>query len=82
MAIAFSSESRVMIWLGRRSSSSSFMTSSPHSRATWSRAPSTAGTMPDPIGVIPITSKAQAIVLAVNWAPQAPAPGLAQPSSS
>ena len=42
----------------------------------------TAGTMPEPMGVIPITSKAQAIVFAVNWAPQAPAPGLAQPSSS
>ncbi len=58
------------------------MTSSPHSRATCSRAPATAGTIPEPIGVIPITSKAQAIVLAVNCAPQAPAPGLAQPSSS
>ena len=68
--------------LGRRSSASSFITSSPQSLATCSRAPSTAGTIPEPIGVIPITSKAQAIVLAVNWAPQAPAPGLAQPSSS
>ena len=31
---------------------------------------------------MPIASNAQAIVLAVNWPPQAPAPGLAQPSSS
>ena len=38
--------------------------------------------MPEPIGVMPMTSKAQAIVLAVNWPPQAPAPGLAQSSSS
>ena len=82
VAIAFSSDSFVMIWLGRRSSSSTFMTSSPAWRATSFRASATAGTMPDPIGVIPITSKALAIVFAVNCAPQAPAPGLAHPSSS
>ena len=35
-----------------------------------------------PSGVIPRISKAIAIVLAVNWPPQAPAPGLATPSSS
>ncbi len=31
---------------------------------------------------MPMTSKAIAIVLAVNWPPQAPAPGLAASSSS
>ena len=31
---------------------------------------------------MPITSKAIAIVLAVNWPPHAPAPGEAAPSSS
>ena len=30
-----------------------------------------------PIGVMPSISNAMAIVLAVNWPPQAPAPGLA-----
>ena len=38
---------------------------------------SSAGTIAEPAGEIPSASKAQAIVLAVNWPPQAPAPGLA-----
>ena len=41
-----------------------------------------AGTIADPIGLMPSTSKAIAIVFAVNWPPQAPAPGLATDSSS
>ena len=41
-----------------------------------------AGTIAAPIGEIPSTSSAIAIVLAVNWPPQAPAPGLATFSSS
>jgi hypothetical protein len=40
-------------------------------------APSSAGTIDEPIALMPSTSKAIAIVLAVNWPPQAPAPGLA-----
>ena len=81
-AIAFSIESRVMIWLGRRSRSSTPITSSPARSATPFRSSATAGTMPDPIGAIPITSYAQAIVLAVNCPPHAPGPGLATFSSS
>ena len=38
--------------------------------------------MLEPIGLMPSTSNAMAIVLAVNWPPQAPAPGLAARSSS
>jgi hypothetical protein len=34
------------------------------------------------MGEMPSVSKASAIVLAVNWPPQAPAPGEATPSSS
>ena len=41
-----------------------------------------AGTIADPIGLMPRNSNAIAIVLAVNWPPQAPAPGLATSSSS
>jgi hypothetical protein len=82
VAIAFSIDSRVMIRLGRRSSSKTFMTSSPACSATVLRSSATAGTMPEPIGAIPRTSKAQAIVLAVNWPPQAPGPGLATFSNS
>ncbi len=81
-AIAFSSESRVITWLGRRSSASTRITSSPIFSATVPFSSSSAGTIAEPPGLIPIASKAQAIVLAVNWPPQAPAPGLATPSSS
>ena len=41
-----------------------------------------AGTRLGPIGLMPIISNAIAIVLAVNWPPQAPAPGLAAASMS
>ena len=81
-AIAFSSDSRVITWLGRRSSASAWSARRPTSRAVSRFWPSIAGTIAEPIGETPIASNAQAIVLAVNWPPQAPAPGLAQPSSS
>ena len=82
MAIAFSSDSRVMIWLGRRSSASTFITSSPICSATVVLAPRPRpGPSPSRPAEIPSASKAQAIVLAVNWPPQAPAPGLATSSS-
>ena len=41
-----------------------------------------AGTIAAPIGEMPSTSSAIAIVLAVNWPPQAPEPGLATFSRS
>jgi hypothetical protein len=65
-AIAFSSESGVMMWLGRRSSSSTRITSRPASSATCCFSPSIAGTIAEPIGDTPMTSNAQAIVFAVN----------------
>ena len=74
-AIAFSSACLVMISLGRCPRRSTSITSSPDSRATSSLRPSSAGTIAEPAGEIPSTSKAIAIVLAVNWPPQAPAPG-------
>ena len=43
---------------------------------------SSAGTSLGPIGEMPSTWKAIAIVLAVNWPPHAPAPGLATSSSA
>ena len=81
-AIAFSSESRVMTLLGRMSSTRTLITSSPIRSATLPFSSSSAGTIAEPPALIPSASKAQAIVLAVNWPPQAPAPGLATPSSS
>ncbi len=76
-AIAFSSDSRVMMSAGVRRCSSTSSTSRPQSSATWPFLPSSAGTIELPMGEIPSTSNAIAIVLAVNWPPQAPAPGLA-----
>ena len=81
-AIAFSSESRVITLLGRMSSARTLITSSPIFSATVPLSSSSAGTIAEPPALIPSASKAQAIVLAVNWPPQAPAPGLATPSSS
>ncbi len=81
-AIAFSSDSRVMIELGRTSFSSSSITSRPQSSATCPFLPSSAGTIPLPIAEMPMISKAVAIVFAVNWPPQAPGPGEATSSSS
>jgi hypothetical protein len=81
-AIAFSSESRVITLLGRMSSASTLITSSPIRSATLPLSSPSAGTIAEPPALIPSASKAQAIVFAVNWPPQAPAPGLATPSSS
>ncbi len=81
-AIAFSSEARVIMWLGRRSFFSTSTTSRPASSATCPFLPSSAGTMDEPIGEIPSSSNASAIVLAVNWPPHAPAPGDAASSIS
>ncbi len=58
------------------------MTSSPACSATPALRSSTAGTIARPEGEMPSTSKAMAIVLAVNWPPQAPAPGEATSSIS
>lgn len=81
-AIAFSSDSFVMTSRGRRPRLSTSITSSPHARATSRFLPSSAGTIAEPAGEIPSTSKAIAIVLAVNWPAQAPAPGEAASSSA
>ena len=80
-AIAFSSESRVITRLGRRSSARTRITSSPIRSATVRFSASSAGTIEEPPGEIPSASNAHAIVFAVNWPPQAPAPGLATSSS-
>ena len=58
------------------------MTAGRTSSATWPFLPSSAGTIELPIGEMPSISKAIAIVFAVNWPPQAPAPGEATRSSS
>ena len=81
-AIAFSRPGLVMIALGRWPRRRTSITSSPISRATSSLRPSSAGTIEEPAGEIPSTSKAIAIVLAVNWPAHAPAPGEAASSSS
>ena len=78
--MAFSSESCVITWLGRRSSARTRITSSPICSATVALSDTSAGTMADPPGEIPSASNAQAIVFAVNWPPQAPGPGLATSS--
>ncbi len=80
-AIAFSSASWVITLRGRRSSASTCTISSPIRSATPALSESSAGTIAEPPGEIPRASAAQAIVLAVNWPPQAPAPGLATSSS-
>ena len=66
-----------MICWGAGPGSSTSSTSRPHSSATLPFLPSSAGTIELPIGEMPSTSKAIAIVFAVNWPPHAPAPGLA-----
>ena len=58
------------------------MASLPHSKAHSAFVASCAGTMAEANGEMPMTSNAIAIVLAVNWPPQAPAPGLATDSIS
>ena len=58
------------------------MTSRPVWNATSSLRGSVAGTPLKPMGDTPSISNAVAIVLAVNWPPQAPAPGQARLSIS
>ena len=82
VAIAFSRAPRVTMSLGRRPRLRTSTTSLPASTATWALLASSAGTRFAATGEMPRASKAIAIVLAVNWPPQAPAPGLATDSSS
>jgi hypothetical protein len=81
-AMAFSSPSLVIMRSGVRPSSSASTTSRPQRSATSPFLPSSAGTIELPMGEIPSTSKAMAMVFAVNWPPHAPAPGEALPSNS
>ena len=75
--MAFSTDSRVMMSRGRTLRSSRSMTIRPASKAVSALAPSMAGTTLAPGGLMPRKSSAVAMVLAVNWPPQAPAPGQA-----
>ncbi len=79
-AIAFSSALRVTMSAGRMSWRTSVITSSPARRAASSFAGSSAGMPLRPAGERPRNSHTVAIVLAVNWPPQAPAPGHAASS--
>ncbi len=58
------------------------MASRPQASATSPLAASSAGTIALAPGEMPSTSKAMAIVFAVNWPPQAPGPGEAWSSRS
>ncbi len=80
--IALSNAARVRIWLGRRSSATRRMMISPARIAAPPLRGSTAGMSLSPIGDSPIISLTIAMVLAVNWPPQAPAPGQATSSSA
>ncbi len=81
-ATAFSRAFRVTMSAGRMSWRTRVMTSSPARRAAASLAGSSAGIPLSPAGDRPRNSSTVAIVLAVNWPPQAPAPGQAAASSS
>ena len=81
-AIAFSNASLVMIWRGRRSSSSRRMTARPLSYAKSSRRRSTAGGDAEPGSDMPIASPTDAIVLAVNMPAHDPSVGHARISIS
>ncbi len=76
-AIAFSKAAGVRIWRGVSLRRTRSTTSAPAARATAGLPASTAGTALLPIGERPRNSQTPAIVLAVNWPPQAPAPGQA-----
>ena len=76
-AMAFSIDARVMNADGRRSARTRSITSSPLRRAASSLAGSSAGMPLSPAGLMPRNSIAVLMVLAVNWPPQAPAPGQA-----
>ncbi len=71
-----------MMSLGRCPRASTSITSLPVWNATSALFALTAGTIENPDGEIPSASNAIAIVFAVNWPPQAPAPGDATFSSS
>ena len=79
-AIAFSKASRVRIDLGRIPFSSRRIASWPASKAAWSFLWSMAGISLAPAGLSPRNSITVDMVLAVNWPPQAPAPGQAASS--
>ena len=81
-AAAFSIASRVMMCDGRMSSRTSRMTSRPLSSAASPLPRLSAGIPFRPPGLMPRNSSAIDIVLAVNWPPQAPAPGQAASSTS
>ncbi len=82
LAMAFSMPVRVMSFDGRRSLRAAAMTSSPAVREAACLSGDVAGTPERSMGEIPRNSQAMAMVLAVNWPPQAPAPGQAEASST
>ncbi len=79
-AIAFSNASRVRICEGRVSSRTTVITISPAARAAAALEGCVAGIPESPRGLIPRKSITIAIVFAVYWPPQAPAPGQATDS--
>ena len=81
-AIAFSKASRVRICDGRVSERTRSITIRPASTAAFGLPSCVAGMPERPRGLMPRKSITIAIVLAVNWPPQAPAPGQATSSSS
>ena len=81
-AMPFSRAGRVSRSRGRTPRRSRSITSSPARRPTSSLRGSVAPTVALPSGEMPRNSSTVAIVLAVYWAPQAPAPGQATSSSA
>ena len=81
-AMALSMDARVTIADGRMSCRTSVIASSPVLRAASSLSGSSAGIAFSPAGERPRNSSAVDIVFAVNWPPQAPAPGHAAFSAS
>ena len=79
---AFSNASRVQMSRGRNPLSSRLITARPLSTAQRSRSSYGAGAPAEPGKASPIASLTIAMVLAVNWPPQAPADGQATHSSS
>ena len=74
-AMAFSKALRVMICEGFRSLRTRSITSSPQRNAAWFFSSAVAGMPLRPAGEMPMASMIVAMVLAVNWPPQAPAVG-------
>ena len=81
-AIAFSIAVLVRIFNGVMSLRNSSINISPARSPEAAFALFVAGTLESPIGAIPKNSQTNAIVFAVNWPPQAPAPGHAAVSSA